>query len=275
MVDPSTTTGDESSSGEPGCQVDQVMVLGECLSPLVVTGAFTVEDPGAPAPIDEPCIRADCTDALPLGGGFNATGVDLHASHRAMGVRDWVNCGAADPDVSPNTWQAYARCTEGSGNALVLTETYAIPNEAGPTCYEARCPKLTTLVGGGGRWGPEFRFGGSLPHDDDPNVWLVCGHGADAAVALEVEAYCAVLPEGTGISVHEETVQVVGGGGSACVEVGCTPGGVAVSGGVDTAFDIMIEASHPDPTLEGWVACARNELAFNVEMRAKVMCVHS
>lgn len=271
----SSTTGPGDSTGtEPACPGSEVLIGTLCVEPLVVTDAFTVVDPATLLPIldDPPCLRAECSESRPLGGGFVLDGLLAHASHRTADMIAWTTCTGPDPQDPSALGQGYARCTEAQGDVFVVSETYLLEGDEGTSCYDVQCPPGSTLVGGGGRWGPDFEFQGSEP-DEDGSHWRVCGSGMLQPAEVEVDAYCTVLPRGAQTSVYTESVEVEGGGSSDCVEVTC-PTGIAVSGGGFGVVTSVIEASHPLPgQANGWRTCGRADGIFSLTIRARALCL--
>ena len=271
----STSTGGVDDSTGPGsaCPPGEVLVGSLCVAPLNVRGAFTVAQPNAPEPTaGAPCIHAECPSGRPLGGGFTLDGLLAHATHRDADMVSWTTCAGPDPEDDNDLWQAYGRCVEAEGDVFVLTETYDLTGDEGTACYDIDCPAGSTLVGGGGRWGPSFEFQGSEP-DEDGSHWRVCGSGTAVPAEVEVDAYCAVLPAGAQTAVFTESVEVEGGGMSDCVEVSC-PSGVAISGGGFGVVTSVMEASHPlSNDSDGWRACGRADGIFTLTVRARVLCL--
>lgn len=272
MSDTSSTEGTGSSTGfSGGCRENEVQVGSLCLVPLDVESVVTDTEPDGFAPLDgESCLVATCSDGSALGGGFLLQGALAYGSHREAGGDAWRVCGDAEPEATPNAWQSFARCAVGGGDVLVNTETYELDGGEGLNCFESLCPAGTTLVGGGGRWGPTFGFLGSEPADLATGMqWQVCGVGGGAASVVEVDAYCAVLPGGMTVGMYEE-VQPIQPGDSGCAESSC-PGGMMLGGGVGGAVTSTVLASYP--TADRWVACGRPDFASAVNVRSRVLCL--
>ena len=273
--DDSTSTGqeDDSTGSGPMCPPGEVLVGTLCVAPLVVSDAFSVVAAPVPSPSGgAPCIQAECPDGRPLGGGFTLDGLLAHASHREAGMTSWNMCAGPDPDNDNDLWQAYGRCVVAEGDVFVVTESYDLDGDEGTSCYDVDCPTGSTLVGGGGRWGPNFEFQGTEP-DEDGSHWRVCGSGDMQPTEVEVDAYCTVLPDGSETAVFTESVEVEGGGTSECVDVSC-PSGVAISGGGFGVVTSVAEASHPlAGDVDGWRACGRADGIFTLTVRARVLCL--
>lgn len=271
----STSTGlaDDSTGSGPMCPPGEVLIGTLCVAPLVVSDAVTVVAPPDLAPSGgAPCIPAECLSGRPLGGGFAFDGLLAHSTERDADMVSWTTCAGPDPENDNDLWQGYARCSEAEGDVFVVSESYDLDGDEGTSCYDVTCPEGSTLIGGGGRWGPTFEFQGSEP-DDDGSHWRVCGSGGNEPTEVEVDAYCTALPEGSEVAVFTESVEVEGGGTSDCVEVSC-PAGIAVSGGGFGVVTSVIEASHPLPgDAEGWRACGRADGIFTLTVRARVMCL--
>ena len=239
-----------------------------CLAPLVIVGVGTQVHPPNPTAFGAPCLTTTCDDGLALGGGFLLEGVSVHGSHRGEDMETWVVCGGEEPKASPTDWQSFAQCALGSGDIVVNTEVHAIDGSEGLTCFDAACPPGTTLVGGGGRWGPSFGFQGSEPTDDGAQ-WEVCGSGTGAMAVIEVDAHCAVLPEGAETHVVED-VQSVAGGDVGCAHASCSKG-FPIAGGVNTAITMTAIGSYPEPNQ--WTSCGRADANFNVQVQSRVLCL--
>lgn len=276
--DTSTSSSGSSSAGESGasssggpveCEDDQVRIEGTCLTPLTVAAAQTVVNPGSPQPSGMPCRDAMCAPGqLPLGGGFRMDGAVAHASHATAAEDGWVTC-ASPIGTGAGAWQTSARCSIGEGDVLVRTEPHIYdPDTVG--CFDVECPGNTTLVGGGARWGSDIRMRANTPEDD--GTWQFCGDGLGQEVEVEVDVYCAVLPDRTSVETYEESV-VVDSDQSVCVEATCVEG-VAVAGGVLGAVGTVLDASFPDPDgAESWHACAHIDSFFSAQMRVRVLCL--
>lgn len=250
------------------CSEEQVPVGSLCLTPLVVAGANNEAEPASPGPLARPCLRATCPDGLALGGGFALENMFAHASHRDPEMEGWNVCAGPEGGVPPNLAQAHVRCANATGDVIVNTETFAVSGASGLACHEAQCPAGTTLIGGGGRWGPNFVFQGSEPRLDG-TAWEVCGLAAGVDLTVEVDAHCAVLPPGAEAAVYED-VQPVSIGETGCAQVGCSDG-IAITGGVNAGISMVPVRSFPDG--EQWVSCGRSAGNFTVDVRSRVLCL--
>lgn len=271
----STSTGDPQASSSSGpdsvCQPGEVQVGSLCLAPLTVSDVLTVTEPNSVQPSGgDPCVRAECIDGRPLGGGFVLEGLRAFASHRDMDMTSWTTCAGPDPEGEGDGWQGFAQCAVSEGDIFVTSESYELDGDEGASCFDLDCPGGTTLVGGGGRWGPDFVLQGSGPTENGER-WQVCGSGAMVPTTIEIDAYCAVLPPERTTQVFEESAPV-GPGTEGCVQVAC-PGGLALAGGGFVGITATQVASHPVPGMQGWNACSRVDGNFNVDVRARVLCL--
>ncbi len=264
-------TSGEDSSGEStaaaGCEADRVEIDEMCLTPLSVSNAFSVIGGIGGGAFDDamPCLEASCGMDLPLGGGFEVTDVAPHSSHANFGAGSWDICGAAGEE--PNTWDVSARCAVAEGDVFTETEPYALADDF-LGCVDAGCPADTSLVGGGGRWGPNFEVTGSRPTRD--GHWEVCGRGLGNGPEVEVDAYCAVLPAGASIQLAEE-IELVDSVTLGCAQAVC-PSGIAIAGGGDGgSISATFEVSRPTDAGEAWMTCGRANLPSG-EIRSRVLC---
>ncbi len=265
-------TSDDGTSSEStaarGCDPQRVEVDGMCLEPLAVTSAFT--NGGVDAPFDEamPCRLASCDADLPLSGGFDVANVALHSMGADFDESAWSICGASTGELS--AWTAWARCAAAQGDVFVVTETHELADdEAG--CLDAGCPPDTTLVGGGGRWGENFAVTGSRPTNGEH--WEVCGLGFGDALQVDVDAYCAVLPEGASVD-FVESIEPVDNDALGCAEAVCTSGVLIAGGGDGGLLSASFAVSRPTSTDDGWMTCGRANLASG-QIRSRALCYES
>jgi len=240
-----------------------------CLTPLSVSNAFSVIGGVGGGTFDElvPCLTASCGLDLPLGGGFDLTNVALHAGSADLESGDWGICGAATGE--PSAWNVSAQCVVAQGDVFVVTGVFPFDDdELG--CREVECPAGTSLVGGGGRWGSNLSVNTSEPTVDGLH-WEVCGGGLGDAPQLEVDAYCAVLPDGASTEVVEET-QLVDSETLGCAQANCPQGTALAGGGSGGLVAATFEVSQPAVGgAQGWLACGRANLVTG-EIRSRVLC---